>query len=86
LARHIQTVSLFRDYPGTLSDRERSGALEDSRDSIKWDMIYHIVVVTPKNRKSYANMFYDIDLPKVHPASIKLPRRATFSQLRLRKA
>jgi adenylate kinase family enzyme len=64
-------ASLFRYCRRTLFDRERVGALEGGRDSIKWDMIYHIAVVTPKNRKRYAYMFCDIDLPKVSLTSIR---------------
>src|SRR3984893_6533420 len=63
-------VSLFRYYRRTIFERERLGALKGGRDSIKWGMIYHIAVVTPKNRRRYANMFHDIDLPKVRLTSI----------------
>jgi adenylate kinase family enzyme len=64
-------ASLFRYYRRTIFERERVGALKGGRDSIKWGMIYHIAVVTPKNRKRYANMFHDIDLPKVRLTSIR---------------
>jgi adenylate kinase family enzyme len=63
-------ASLFRYWRRSIFERQRVGALEGGRDSIKWSMIYHIAVVTPKNRKRYANMFHDIDLPKVRLASI----------------
>ena len=63
-------ASLFRYCRRTLFDRERFGDLEGSQDSIKWEMIYHIAVVSPKNRKRYANMFHEIDLPKVRLPSI----------------
>jgi adenylate kinase family enzyme len=65
------SASLLRYFRRTLFDRKRFGALEGGRDSIKWDMIYHIAVVTPKNRKRYANMFNEIDLPKVRLPSIR---------------
>ena len=64
-------ASLLRYWRRTLFGRERAGALEGGRDSIKWDMVYHIAVVTPKNRKRYAKMFHEIDLPKVCLASIR---------------
>jgi adenylate kinase family enzyme len=64
-------ASLFRYYRRTIFERQRVGALKGGRDSIKWGMIYHIAVVTPKNRKRYANMFHDIDLPKVRLTSIR---------------
>jgi adenylate kinase family enzyme len=63
-------ASLFRYCRRTLFGRDRAGDLEGSRDSIKWDMVYHIAVVSPKNRKRYANMFDEINLPKVRLASI----------------
>jgi adenylate kinase family enzyme len=64
-------ASLFRYWRRTIFERQRAGTLKGGRDSIKWDMIYHIAVVTPKNRKRYANMFHDIDLPKVRLTSIR---------------
>jgi len=64
-------ASLFRYCRRTIFERQRVGALEGGRDSIKWGMIYHIVVVTPKNRIRYAKMFHDIDLPKVRLTSIR---------------
>ena len=68
-------ASLFRYCRRTLFERDRAGALEGGLDSIKWDMIYHITVVTPKNRKRYANMFHEIDLPKVRLASVHAIQR-----------
>jgi adenylate kinase family enzyme len=64
-------ASLFRYCRRTLFERQRVGALQGGQDSVKWDMIYHIAVVTPKNRKRYANIFDDIDLPKVRLTSIR---------------
>jgi adenylate kinase family enzyme len=64
-------ASLFRYCRRTIFEPKRVGALEGGRDSIKWGMIHHIVVVSPKNRKRYANMFLDIDLPKVQLTSIR---------------
>jgi adenylate kinase family enzyme len=65
------TASLFRYFRRTLFERHRVGALKGGRDSVKWEMIYHIAAVTPKNRKRYANMFHNIDLPKVRLNSIR---------------
>ena len=64
-------ASLFRYYRRTIFEHHRIGSLKGGRDSIKWRMIYHITVVSPKNRKRYANMFHDIDLPKVRLKSIR---------------
>ncbi|MBV8089526.1 MAG: AAA family ATPase [Alphaproteobacteria bacterium] len=68
-------AGLVRYCRRTLLDRKRFGALEGGRDSIKWEMIYHIAVVSPKNRKRYANMFHEIDLPKVRLPSIRAIRQ-----------
>jgi len=64
-------LSLFRYCRRTLLERERLGALRGGRDSIKWNMIYHIAAVTPKNRKRYAKIFHDVELPKVRLTSIR---------------
>jgi hypothetical protein len=45
-------ASLLRYFRRTLLETKRHGALEGGRDSIKWDMIHHIAVVTPRNRKA----------------------------------
>jgi adenylate kinase family enzyme len=58
-------TSLFRYFRRTLFERERAGALEGNRDSIKWDMLHHIAVVTRKYRNRYTDMFHATDLPKV---------------------
>jgi adenylate kinase family enzyme len=62
-------VSLLRYFRRTLFERKRAGALEGGRESLKWDMIHHIAVVTPGNRWRYAMMFHEIDLPKVRLSS-----------------
>lgn len=58
-------VSVFRYVRRTWFERERAGALEGCRDSIKWSMIHYITVVTPTNRRRYADIYRDIQLPKV---------------------
>lgn len=68
-------ASLFRYFRRTLFERKRAGALEGGRDSIKWDMIYHIAVVAPKNRKRYANIFQDVELPKLRLTSLRAIRQ-----------
>lgn len=68
----VSTVaSLLRYFRRTLLEKERRGALAGGRDSVKWDMIYHIVVTTPKNRKRYRAMFEQIDLPKMQLSSLR---------------
>ena len=46
-------------------ERDRRGALEGGRDSVKWDVIHHITGATRANRNRYQKMFGDIRLPKV---------------------
>ena len=57
--------SLLRYFRRTWFETNRRGALDGGRDSVKWRMIYHIAVVTPKNRRRYAQMFENVDLPKL---------------------
>lgn len=62
-------VSLLRYLRRTWFDRHRQGALEGSRDSVKWSMVHHIAIATPPKRKAWAAMFEDVGLPKVHLAT-----------------
>lgn len=63
-------VSLLRYFRRSLFETGRLGALEGGRDSIKWDMIHHIAVVQPRNRKRYSAMFDELDLPKLRLSSV----------------
>lgn len=46
-------ASLLRYFRRSLLERERAGALEGARDSIKWDMIHWIMVRSPVNQVRY---------------------------------
>ncbi|MBC8944195.1 MULTISPECIES: GTPase [Xenorhabdus] len=63
--------SLLRYVNRTLLQSNRYGALEGGKDSIKWKMLRHITVVTPKSRKRYAAMFEQLTIPKIRLNSIK---------------
>jgi len=63
-------TSLLRYFRRTLFERDRRGALEGSLDSVKWRMIHHITVVTPANRRRYAEMYESITLPKLKLATM----------------
>lgn len=63
-------ASLLRYFRRSLFETGRLGALEGGRDSIKWDMIHHIAVVQPRNRKRYSAMFDELDLPKLRLSSV----------------
>ncbi len=65
------SASLLRYFRRTLFERERRGGLEGGRDSIKWDMIHHIAVATPKNRQRYRAMLEQIDLQKLQLSSVR---------------
>jgi adenylate kinase family enzyme len=60
------TLSLARYFRRTLFQTDRIGSLDGGRDSIKWMMIRHIAIVTPKNRARYRTMFEAMALPKVY--------------------
>ncbi|CDX31707.1 conserved hypothetical protein [Mesorhizobium sp. ORS 3359] len=64
-------TSLLRYFRRSLFETGRHGALEGGRDSVKWDMIHHIAVVTPRNRKRYGAMLDALDLPKLRLTSVR---------------
>lgn len=68
----ISTVtSLLRYLRRSWFERHRPGALEGSRDSVKWEMIRHITIATRANRKRYGELFNRITLPKVRLATTR---------------
>jgi adenylate kinase family enzyme len=64
-------ASLLRYFRRTLFEKERRGALQGGRDSVKWDMIHHIAVVTPRNRQRYRAMFEQLALPRLELSSMR---------------
>lgn len=64
-------LSLFRYARRCLSGGTRAGALEGGRDHIKWEMIHHIAIVTPANRRRYTELYRQIQLPKIRLASVR---------------
>ena len=63
------TTSLYRYIRRCWFERDRCGGLEGGRDSVKWDMIRHIVIATRANRTRYRTLFDAITLPKIPIAS-----------------
>ncbi len=59
------STSLLRYFRRTLFQKDRIGALEGRKDSVKWAMIHHVAVATRANRRRYAGLFREIDLPKI---------------------
>ena len=64
-------LSLFRYIRRSLTRRGRIGALEGGKDSVKWDVLKHIAITTPRNRKRYAELQHTIELPKICLASAR---------------
>jgi adenylate kinase family enzyme len=62
-------ASLLRYFRRTLFEKDRVGALDGNKDSVKWLMIHHIAVYTPRNRARARRMFEEIDLPKIRLTS-----------------
>lgn len=58
-------TSLLRYFRRTLFEKDRIGALDGRKDSVKWAMIHHVAIVTPRNRRRYAELFREIGLPKI---------------------
>lgn len=65
------SASLLRYVRRTVFQRDRVGALEGRRDSLKWAMIHHITVVTPRLRFRWAATYEATDLPKVTLPSMR---------------
>lgn len=65
------SVSLWRYLRRCWFGRDRPGALEGGRDTVKWDMIRHIAVATRSNRGRYRRMFEDVGLPKARIGSVR---------------
>jgi adenylate kinase family enzyme len=57
--------SLLRYIRRCYSANPRVGGLKAGREHVKWEMIKHIALVTPANRKNYKNMYEQIQLPKL---------------------
>lgn len=64
-------LSLFRYIRRSLLQRSRIGGLEGGRDSIKWEMLRHIMITAPRNRRRYAELLRTTELPKVYLVSAR---------------
>jgi adenylate kinase family enzyme len=64
-------TSVFRYVRRTLFESHRVGALEGRQESLKWDMIHYIVVTTPRHRQRHAEIYRQIDLPKIRLRSVR---------------
>jgi adenylate kinase family enzyme len=63
-------LRLLRYFRRTLFERHRPGALEGSRDSIKWSMIHWVAVASRHNGARYRSMVDGTDLPRVYCQSM----------------
>lgn len=59
-------LGLYRYLRRIYSCQPRYGALTGNQDSVKWNMIKHILVTTPKNRARYKAQFPGFNLPKIY--------------------
>ena len=64
-------TSLLRYLRRSWFERDRNGALEGGSDSVNWEMIHHIALVAPGNRKRYKKIFDQIILPKIMLATTR---------------
>lgn len=56
---------LFRYLRRSWFMRDRPGALEGGRDSVKWGMLRHILVTAPETRRRDGALFDHVGLPKL---------------------
>ncbi|PIO99581.1 AAA family ATPase [Pleomorphomonas carboxyditropha] len=68
-------LSLYRYVRRTLFQSDRPGGLDGGQESLKWEMIRHIAVTTPNNRRRWADMFEELTLPKIRLTSAAAIRR-----------
>ncbi|MGI4854112.1 MAG: AAA family ATPase [Janthinobacterium lividum] len=64
-------LSLFRYLRRSWFQPVRIGALPGGRDSVKWIMLKHIAVVSPRNRRRYAELLPTLHLPTVSLSSAR---------------
>lgn len=64
-------TSLLRYFRRTLFEHKRQGSLAGGKDSVKWQMIRHIAIVTPPNRQKYLSIFDQSSLPKIRLQSAR---------------
>ncbi|WP_236844580.1 AAA family ATPase [Bordetella sp. 15P40C-2] len=63
------STSLWRYLRRTWFERDRRGGLAGGRDTVKWQMLHHIAVVTPRNRRRYGDLYERVSLPKIRLAT-----------------
>jgi adenylate kinase family enzyme len=68
-------MNLARYFRRTLFQPHRVGNLDGGQDSIKWDMVHWIVVVSPKNLRRYRIELPASGLPFVEISSMRALRR-----------
>jgi len=68
----VATVtSLLRYFKRTWFEGDRAGGLEGAPERINRAMLHHIAVVTPANRRRYAAVYRELDLPKICLPSVR---------------
>lgn len=67
-------LSLLRYLRRCWFERDRRGALEGGRDSVKWQMLRYIVGTARLNRRRYWQLYNSLELPRLAlmgPAELK---------------
>lgn len=65
------TTCLLRYFRRTLFQKDRVGALDGRKDSVKWTMVRHIAIAIPRNRRRDVETFEQIGLPKIRLSSAR---------------
>lgn len=68
-------TSLYRYMRRAIFERNRIGAIAGGQDTIKLAMLHHIAIVTPGNRKRYAEIYHQLRLPKLYLPSTRVLNR-----------
>lgn len=57
-------ASLYRYVRRALFEHDRIGSLRSGRENLNFAMLHHITVVSPRNRRRYAQLYRGLTLPK----------------------
>lgn len=71
LVDHHRVPTFIRYVRRTLLEKDRVGALDGNRDSIKWDMIRWVLVASPRNVRRYRQELPRVGLPFVETRGMR---------------
>jgi len=58
-------VSLLRYVRRCYSTKPRAGSLSDIKENVRWQMLKHLLLYTPGNRKNYKTLYDQCSLTKI---------------------